>query len=300
MGEPIMTTGPSLQELSAAAAKVITSFDSIPDRPVAIADASELAPETAREIVQRYERNGFCILELVADDPTPATLELLGPSLRLGDPFTPPLYTMGAIKPGPISRISAARNSGTSDADHPSFGRSDCQQLHSDGTLQDIGVVKTGILVCECAAAEGGDTTLFNISAAFVELLALDPDAAVAMTMPGTLVRTANINGCTDENRGPAVSVIDGTLVSRYSVTDTDSWAVPDQVNEDDQRRAIKFLTDASQSGSPYYTELKVATGQAIIFDNTKISHGRTAYKDSPDRRRCMYRGVYLRHPSVA
>jgi hypothetical protein len=300
MGEPSMSTGPSLQELLAAAARVITAFDTIPDRPVAIADASELAPETAREIVERYDRNGFCVVELVADDPMPATLEVLGASLCLGDPFIPPLYTMGASKPGPFSRISAARNSGTSDADHPSFGRTDCQRLHSDGTLQDIGFVKAGILVCECAAAEGGDTMLFNISAAYVELLALDPNAAVAVATPGTLVRTANINGCTDENRGPAVSVIDGTLVSRYSVTETDSWAVPDEAIEDDLRRGIKFLAEASEPGSPHYTELKVAIGQAIIFDNTRISHGRTVYRDSADQRRCMYRGLYLRHPSVA
>lgn len=294
-----MSTGPSLQELFAAA-RVTRAFDSIPDRPVAVADASELDQETAREIVHRYGLNGFCILELVADDPTPSTLEVLGTSLNLGDPFIPPLYTMGASSPRPISRISAARNCGTLDADHPSFGRTDGQRLHSDGTLQDIGVVKTGILICECAAAEGGDTMLFNTSAAFAELLALDPSAAAAVATPGTLVRTANINGCTDENRGPAVSVIDGTLVSRYSVTDTDSWAVPDRVNEDDLRRAIKFLAAASQPGSPHYTELRVDTGQAIIFDNTTISHGRTAYKDSQNQRRCMYRGLYLNHPWVA
>ncbi|MCW3815789.1 TauD/TfdA family dioxygenase [Micromonospora sp. DR5-3] len=295
-----MSTVPSLQELSAAAARVITAFDAIPERPVAIADASDVGSETAREIVQRYDQNGFCVVELVADDPVPATLKALGASLRLGDPFIPPLYTMGASKPKPFSTISAGRNSGTSDADHPSFGRADCQRLHTDGTLQDIGFVKAGMLVCECAADEGGETILFDASAAYAELLALDPDAAVAMATPGTLVRTANINGCTDENRGPTVSVIDGALVSRYSVTDTDSWAVPDEVNEDDLRRGIKFLAEASEPGSPHYAEFKVATGQAIIFDNTRISHGRTAYRDTADQRRCMYRGLFLRHPSVA
>ncbi|MDG4829291.1 TauD/TfdA family dioxygenase [Solwaraspora sp. WMMD1047] len=294
-----MSTGLSLQELSTAAAGVITSFAAIPDRPVTVAQASDLDSTTAREIVQRYEQNGFCVVELVCDPPVPATLVALGASLRLGDPFIPPLYTMGASKPAPFSRISAAQNSGTVDADHPSFGRADCQRLHTDGTLQDIGFVKAGMLVCECAAAEGGLTTLFNTSAAFVELLARDPAAAVAMTTPGTLVRTANINGCTDENRGPIVSVVDGALVSRYSVTDTDSWAVPDEVNEDDLWRGIKFLAEASAPGSAHYTEFKVATGQAIMFDNTRISHGRTAYRDAPDQRRCMYRGLFLRHPSV-
>jgi alpha-ketoglutarate-dependent taurine dioxygenase len=296
-----MPTGPSLRELSDAAARVTTTFDALPDRPVVVADASELDPGTAGEIVERYERNGFCILELVADEPSASTLETLGYSLRLGDPFIPPLYTKGSsTPPPPVSRVSAAQNSGTSDADHPSFGSTVGQRLHSDGTLQDIGVVKATILVCECAAAEGGDTMLFNTSAAFAELLVADPAAAAAMATPGTLVRTANINGCTDENRGPVVSVIDGALVSRYSVTDTDSWAVPDGVDAHDLQRGVEFLAQAGQPGGRHYAELKMATGQAIVFDNTRISHGRTPYRDSQNQRRCMYRGLYLRHPSVA
>lgn len=295
-----MPISPSLRELADAAARVITTFDALPDKPVAVANAAELDPGAAGEIIERYARHGFCILELTGDDPSPDTLELLGSSLQLGDPFIPPLYKMGSSTPQPVSRISAAQNSGTSDADHPSFGRTVGQRLHSDGTLQDIGVVKAAILVCESPAAEGGDTMLFNTSAAFVDLLAADPAAAAAMATPGSLVRTSNINGCTDENRGAAVSVIDGALVSRYSVTDTDSWAVPDGVDEHDLQRGVEALSKASQLGNRHYVELKLASGQAIIFDNTRISHGRTSYRDSQDQRRCMYRGIYLRHPSVA
>lgn len=295
-----MTTRPSLRELSEAAERVTTTFDALPDRPVVVSDVADLDPGAAAEIVKRYEKNGFCVIELAGDESSPSTLEVLGSSLRLGDPFIPPLYSMGSDTPQSVARISAAQNSGTSDSDHPSFGRTVGQRLHSDGTLQDIGVVKAAILVCECAAAVGGDTMLFNTSAAFAELLAADPAAAAAMATPGTLVRTANINGCTDENRGPAVSVIDGALVSRYSVTDTDSWSVPDGMDEDDLMRGVDYLADAGRSGGRHYVELKVASGQAIMFDNTRISHGRTSYQDSPDQRRCMYRGLYLRHPSVA
>jgi len=289
----------SLQALVAAAAKVTATFDSIPPQPVAVNDATHIDRDTAAEIVWRYERNGFSILELVADQPTSKTLEAIASSLHLGDPFIPPLYTMGAREAHPVARISAAHNAGTDGADHPSFGRTVGQNLHSDGTLQDIGFVKASILVCECAAAEGGETLLFNTSAAFAELIASDQAAAAALATPGTLVRKANINGCTDENSGPVVSVLDGGLVCRYSVTDTDFWAVPDDVDEHDLRRGIGFMAEASQPGGRYHVQLRLAAGQAIVFDNTRISHGRTAYFDSAQQRRCMYRGLYLRHPTV-
>lgn len=295
-----MPTGVTPQALLVAAEKVTTTFEVIPSRPVALHDLAHIDHETVAEIVLRYEQNGFSILELTGDEPTPASLNAVAASLHLGDPFVPPLYTMGANDVQPVSRISAARNASTPDAHHPSFGRTVGQNLHSDGTLQDIGFVRAAILLCECAAAEGGETTLFNTSAAYSELIAADPAAAAALATPGTLVRKANINGCSDENSGPVVSVKDGELVCRYSVTDTDSWAVPDAVDEDDLRRGIDFLAEASRPGGRHYAQLKLATGQAIVFDNTKISHGRTAYVDSARQRRCMYRGLYLRDPAVA
>lgn len=295
-----MPTGITLRTLLAAAEKVTTTFDSIPSRPVVVNDVTDIDHETAAEIVLRYQRNGFGVLELAADERTPKSLEAIASSLHLGDPFIPPLYLMGANAPQPISRISAAHNATTSDANHPSFGRTVGQNFHSDGTLQEIGFVRTAILLCECAAAEGGDAILFNTSSAYSELIASDPAAAAALATPGTLVRRANINGCTDENRGPVVSVKDGDLVCRYCVTDTDSFAVPVGVDEGDLRSGIDFLADASRPGSKHRAQLKLAPGQAIIFDNRRISHGRTAYVDSDQQRRCVFRGLYLRDPVVA
>ena len=140
---------------------------------------------------------------------------------------------------------------------------------------------------------------LFNTSAAFAELIMTDPAAAVALATPGTLIRRANISSCQDENAGPVAAVLGRELVCRYSVTDTDSWAVPNGVDEADLRRGIDFLATASSQGSPYYAQLTLNAGQAIVFDNTKISHGRTQYRDLGERLRCMYRGLYLNHPRV-
>ena len=88
-------------------------------------------------------------------------------------------------------------------------------------------------------------------------------------------------------------------LVCRYSVTDTDSWAVPNGVDEAGLRRGIDFLATASSQGSPYYAQLTLSAGRAIVFDNTKISHGRTQYRDLGERPRCMYRGLSLTTPAL-
>jgi alpha-ketoglutarate-dependent taurine dioxygenase len=294
------THGTSTTDQLVAAAKAVTlTFEDVPHDPQPIADFSDIRPEETRAILERYARNGFAVLELDRSQVGPDTVMLLGHSLGMGKPFLPPLYTKGGNEPPPVTRISATLNLDTADADHPSFGRTVGQHLHCDGTLQKIGLIKTSVLLCESVAAEGGDTMLFNSSAAFARLVDEDLDAAVALATPGVLVRQANVNACTDTNVGPAFTVQEGRLVCGYSVTETDSWAVPDGVAEHDLRRGVEFLREASRPGSPYYLQLRLAPGEAILLDNTRISHGRTAYRDSPAQRRCLYRSLHLAHPRV-
>ena len=284
-----------VEALLAAAGAVSTTFAAIPEAPVPVRDPSAIGALEAAEIADRYARHGFAIVQL-GGPVTPGTLTALAGSLDLGAPFVPPLY--GNAVPT-ISRISAAANAGTAEENHPSFGRTVGQALHSDGTLQDIGYVKATLLVCETPAEQGGDTVLFNASAAYSQLAEADVPAAVALATPGSLVRQANINGSTDLNAGPAFAVRDGGLVSRYSVTETDRWAVPAGVDPAVLWRGVGFLLHASLPGSRHFARLALAAGQAIVFDNTRISHGRTSYRDSPARRRCLFRGLYLRHPKV-
>jgi Taurine catabolism dioxygenase TauD, TfdA family len=294
-----MDTKVTADELLAATRSVAITFDGVPAEPVAVADPAAVTDAEAARIVGRYETHGFAIMQLASEQLTHYTLIEVATSLGLGKPYVPPLYTMGGKQAPKVARISAAHNAGTADAGHPSFGRTVGQRLHCDGTLQDIGYVKAALLLCQAPAAEGGHTILFNSSAAFCDLVRRDLPAATALATPGTLVRQANINGCTDSNVGPTFAVHDGKLVGRYSVTETDSWAEPAGVVAEDLRRGIDFLASASQPGSPYFTRLRLDRGQVIVFDNTRISHGRTSYVDSPTQRRCMYRSLHLRHPRL-
>jgi alpha-ketoglutarate-dependent taurine dioxygenase len=294
-------------QVLAAAAAVTTTFVDVPREPLGVQRAAALAPRESGEIVARYARHGFAVVQLGAGHVTAGTLLELAQALDLGAPFVPPLYATGGRAAGAsaaggsaaggVSRISAARNTGTADDHHPSFGRTGGQELHCDGTLQPIGYVKTSLLGCETPAAFGGETTLFNASAAYAQLAVADPAAAAALAAPGVMVRQANINGCTDSNAGSAFTLRDGRLVCGYSVTQTDTWAVPDGVDAADLYRGAGFLRHASLPGGPFFAQLKLAAGQVIAFDNTRISHGRTPYRDAEDRRRCLYRSLHLRHP---
>jgi alpha-ketoglutarate-dependent taurine dioxygenase len=287
----------SVDQLLAAARSVTTTFEAIPADPVRLPRVSAIGPQASKRIVDRYARNGFAVMTLESAEATPETLLTLTNSLGLGEPFVPPLYSLGGNTAPVVSRISAAFNAGTTDENHPSFGSAAGQRLHCDGTLQRIGYVKASLLLCETPAAEGGDTTLFNASAAFAQLAAVDVRAAAALATPGVLVRQANINGSTDINSGPAFTVQDRHLVCRYCVTETDSWVVPDGVADADVHRGVGFLLHAALPGSPHFRQLRLEAGQAIVFDNTRISHGRTSYRDSDTRRRSLYRSLHLRHP---
>ncbi|HUO38540.1 MAG TPA: TauD/TfdA family dioxygenase [Mycobacterium sp.] len=287
----------SADEILAAARAVTVTFQGLPDVPLPLANAQSMGAAERQGIADRYDRHGFVVMQLPPGTLTPDTVLALAAALGLGEPLVPVLYRLNCSPPNPVARISAALNAGTADAGHPSFGRTVNQQLHCDGTLQDIGYVKASLLLCACPAAHGGDTLLFNASAAYAELASIDVRAAAALATPGALIRQANINNCDDLNAGPAFAVQDGRLVCRYCVTETDRWAVPRGATAADLQRGVDFLRAAALPGSPHFAHLRLEAGQAILLDNTRISHGRTAYKDSPTQQRCLYRSLHVCHP---
>ncbi|WP_454197137.1 TauD/TfdA family dioxygenase [Nocardia sp. Marseille-Q1738] len=288
----------TLDELYSASFNGIPTFDSYPRTPVDLADPGSLSDAEQSEIVRRYVIHGFAIIQLREGRVDPESTEQLAAGLGMGAPFVPPLYTLNGRVASRVSRISAAANSSTTDATHPSFGRTVGQALHTDGTLQEIGEIKSTILACKSPAAQGGTTMLFNASAAYRELLKMDPEAALALATTGCLIRTANINGSTESNDGPAFAVnTDGELITRYSVTETDAWNVPEGVEAASLWRGVEFLDRRARLGNPEYVELDMQADQMILFGNCRISHGRHAYRDSPERQRCLYRSLHVEHP---
>lgn len=286
-----------IDQLLTATREINITFKNIPSVPVIINKVGNIAQLNKSQIIERYRRHSFAIAQLISDFPSSDTLLALAESLNLGQPFVPPLYGKGGYITTAVSQITAQ---GYAVSNHPSFEHTDGIEFHCDGTLQEIGYVKSSILLCESIGEEGGDTTLFNALAAFAELAETDLAAAVALASPGVLLRQANINGCNDINKGPAFTVLDGKLVCAYSVTKTDSLIATHGVDALALRRGAQFLRQSALPGSPYFTQLKLEPGQAIILSNTRICHGRTPFKDNSSQQRCLYRGLFLKHPTMA
>jgi hypothetical protein len=63
--------------------------------------------------------------------------------------------------------------------------------------------------------------------------------------------------------------------------------------------RALLFLHEAAQPGSPHYTESTLTAGQGLLLANDLISHGRAAYEDHPACPRLILRTLFTRRRPV-
>ncbi|MBT2408162.1 MULTISPECIES: TauD/TfdA family dioxygenase [unclassified Streptomyces] len=284
-------------ELTRAAAHVTPAFADLPDRPLTVRGASELSGTAGEELARQYDAHGFAIVEFTDERVTEDTHLLACKALGLGEPFVPKLYTLGNRVAPPVSVISASVNAGTEAGNHPSFGRSVGQELHVDGTLQPMGMIKATLMSCQTPAVQGGVNTFFDSVGAYAELLRTDLPAALTLANPRVLVRRANINGSDEAKTGPVYAVIEDRLVGHYCLTDTDSFQTVDDVSPEDFARGLAALAEAARPGSPYCRTVTLRENQAVIFDNTRLSHGRTAYEDSSGNRRCLFRTLHVRHP---
>ncbi len=264
--------------------------------PIPLRSWDNIPAAAGHEMAVRLAAAGFALVQ-AAQPPGPAAPQQLAGQLGLGPVFVPPQYRDRPYTDGQgVTRIGA----GAATASHPAFGQASEQRLHSDGTLQRIGEVKTTLMLCVQPAPSGGASRLFNSAGAFAQLLRDDPAAAAALTAPDVLVRTSTLPGTRGQcSAGPSFAVADGRLISRYSVTDTDTYdhdAVTDPAALD---RALMFLHQAAQPGFPYYAELTLTAGQGLLLANDLISHGRAAYEDDPARPRLILRALFTRRRPV-
>lgn len=292
----------NIEKLILASKKESTTFKNVPSNPIEVNDVKEISRSVIYELVNRYYKHGFATLDIKPGHVVinvVETIDIISKLLELGSPFIPPLYQQGDYKAEVISKISVDDES-QRDPLHPSFHKTRGLKLHSDGTLQKIGYIKTSMLYCKSPGVTGGESTFFNASGAFAALVYKDLSAAIALMHPRVFIRQANVNGCDDINRGPTFTIKNGEIFSAYSVTETDRWENVKGVNRDDITRGINFLDSLARPNSPYFFQFKLTTDQLLIFANAKISHGRTPYTDSPSTRRCLYRSLFLQQPKFS
>ncbi|WP_327687116.1 TauD/TfdA family dioxygenase [Streptomyces sp. NBC_00467] len=249
--------------------------------------------DTAGHLLQRLEQHGFVVAAI--DDPGPpdAQMVALSAALGLGDPYIPALYRHAETVNYSASYSHILSNPHDQ---HPGFSTTAGQDWHVDGLLDEIGTIKTTVLYCVRAAQRGGETLLFNSVVAFAELREQDPAAAEALLSPDALTRSSTIPAIDLSATGPVFSVDPGgNYITRYTDNDTCTWnfsAGPAGA----LRRALDFLRVAADNPR-YQRAVLLRAGQALIFRNDRLSHGRRSYEDSPDARRHLIRVLYANAP---
>ncbi|WP_054565639.1 TauD/TfdA family dioxygenase [Frankia sp. R43] len=284
-----MTPAAAITSLSMLTCTV-PAFPTQHARPIPVGDWEHIPATTNGEVAARLTAHGYAVLE-GSGVPGPGPATCLAQVLGLGPAYIPPQYQGHAyMDDGGVTRITADATT----AGHPAFGQTTSQPLHTDGTLQRIGEIKTTLMLCARPAASGGASQLFNAAGAFAALLNADPAAAAALTALEVLVRTSNLPDSHGQTSiGPAFAIADGRILSRYSVTSTDHYDPAAVASPAALDRALEFLRGTAQPGTSYYTEVTLTAGQVLLLANDTISHGRAPYQDSPAEPRTLYRALF-------
>ncbi|EWC64477.1 putative taurine catabolism dioxygenase [Actinokineospora spheciospongiae] len=245
-------------------------------------------------LTRATEERGFAVAALAPSQPPDDALAAVAAALGLGTPYIPALYRYPETR-----AYSAAYSHIRSDPGdrHPGFSTTAGQAWHVDGLLDEIGTIKTTILYCVRAAHRGGDTLLFNSLAAFAELRALDPDAALAMQSPKALNRRSTIPAIGVDADGPVFARDSfGAWTTRYTDNDTCTWNFAEGP-PGGLRRGLEFLRAAAREPR-YRLAVSLRPGEALIFRNDRLSHGRQPYEDTPAAPRHLIRALYADGPT--
>lgn len=146
-------------------------------------------------------------------------------------------------------------------------------------------------LHCAQDAEEGGENALLDHEIAYIQLRDLNPGYIAALMQPDAMTIPPRM----DENQisrpeqsGPVFSVDTeaGFLHMRYTArTRSIAWRADDLT-----QAAVKALAEIL-ADSEYRLTARLTPGMGLICNN--ILHTRSAFSDSPGKRRLLYRGRY-------
>lgn len=166
---------------------------------------------------------------------------------------------------------------------------------HTDGYYnQPAQRIRSFMLFCVQAAAEGGENQLLDPEIAYILLRDADPRWIAALQHPQAMTIPANIEQgrvIRGAETGPVFSVDrkDGSLHMRYSArTRNIEWRADPLT-----RQAVEYLAQLWRADNPYVYHHRLMPGQGLICNN--ILHNRSAFRDDPasGRQRLMYRARY-------
>ncbi len=165
---------------------------------------------------------------------------------------------------------------------------------HTDGYYDPVDTpVRAFLLHCVHPAASGGANTLFDSDIAYIMLRDRDPDWIRALMQADTMTIPANHTDSGEVIRpacsGP-VFVNDastGTILMRYTARRKHvQWKSDALVGA-----AIRHLESMLNTESPWTVRLRLERGHGIVCNN--ILHTRSAFVDTDEQARCVYRIRY-------
>ncbi|MDP2265153.1 MAG: TauD/TfdA family dioxygenase [Thiobacillus sp.] len=163
---------------------------------------------------------------------------------------------------------------------------------HTDGYYNALDRQILGMaLHCAQDAESGGDNALLDHEIAYIQLRDINPDYVAALMQPDAMTIPARMdedNVARAEQSGPvfAVDPEQGFLSMRYTARTRSIVWKDDAIT----RAAVKTLADILAS-SEYVLTAHLCPGMGLLCNN--VLHTRSAFTDSPEHRRLLYRGRY-------
>ena len=170
---------------------------------------------------------------------------------------------------------------------------------HTDGYYNTLDRRILGMtLHCAQDAESGGENALLDHEIAYIQLRDANPAYVAALMQPDAMTIPARMdedNVARAEQSGPVFSVdpADGFLYMRYTAR-TRSIVWKDDATT---QAAVKALADILAS-SKYVLTARLRPGMGLVCNN--VLHTRSAFADSPEHRRLLYRGRYYDRLSFA
>jgi hypothetical protein len=163
---------------------------------------------------------------------------------------------------------------------------------HTDGYYNPASRrIRAMTLHCVRAAAEGGESALMDHELAYLLLRDEDPEFVRALSAPDVLTIPPRLEGETvarPAETGPVFSVDEpeGVLHMRYTARGVNiAW------KDDERTRAARAALERILADSPHVFPLRLEPGMGIVCNN--VLHARTAFRDTPQHRRLLYRARY-------
>jgi alpha-ketoglutarate-dependent taurine dioxygenase len=146
-------------------------------------------------------------------------------------------------------------------------------------------------LHCAQDAESGGENALLDHEIAYIQLRDANPDYVAALMRPDAMTIPARMdedNVARPEQSGPvfAFDPEQSFLYMRYTARTRSIVWRDDAVTQ----AAVKTLADIL-AGSEYILTARLAPGMGLVCNN--VLHTRSAFSDSPEHRRLLYRGRY-------